>query len=87
MANQASRVPTWIGCAFALCSAIVIFFTIPNFSDDIITEEDVRFRKYLEEAGYDTSGMGLKALLGNDAVEAQDAGTGDTGSNGEEKKV
>lgn len=46
----------------------MVYFLVPNITPDFMTEEDERFRRYLEEAGVDTSQMGLKPLLDHDRV-------------------
>ena len=61
--------PVWIGSGLAIIAAIVVFFFIPSFHEDFMIEEDLRFRGYLEDAGYDTSVMGVKALLSDDALD------------------
>ena len=33
---------------------------LPHIGQDTIEEEDIKFRAYLEEHGWDTSGMGTK---------------------------
>lgn len=46
-------------CIFSACVALLL----PNISQDTITEEDIKFREYLERNGYDTSTMGVKQLI------------------------
>jgi len=50
----------WIGSGLALVSALITFIFIPNIKPDAMHAEDIAFRQYLEENGYDTSKMGLK---------------------------
>ena len=49
----------YVGSALALFSAILALM-LPDLDQDVIAEEDVRFRTYLAEHGYDTALMGLK---------------------------
>jgi hypothetical protein len=43
----------------AILSAIATFFLIEPLSHDGMEKEDIAFRAYLEEHGFDTSTMGL----------------------------
>ncbi|KAK6384542.1 glycerophosphoinositol permease [Exophiala oligosperma] len=52
--------PFWVSSSLCIFSAVVAFFGLPNVGQDMIEEEDDRFKGYLEENGYDTSGMGTK---------------------------
>ena len=49
----------YVGSALALFSAVLALM-LPNLDQEVIAEEDVRFRAFLTEHGYDTSVMGLK---------------------------
>jgi hypothetical protein len=74
--------PVYIGSALAFIAAIVVYFGVPNFKEDFMQQEDARFRQYLEEAGYDTSLMGVAPLLSHD--EKDDVGTSTSLANGRE---
>jgi hypothetical protein len=50
-----------IGSAFAIAGGIIVWALIPDKELDL-ESEDVRFRAYLEEKGYDTSGFGESLL-------------------------
>ena len=50
-----------IGSAFAIVGGIIAWALIPDKERDL-ESEDVRFRAYLEEKGYDTSGFGESLL-------------------------
>lgn len=52
--------PFWVSSSLCIFSAIVAFVGLPKVGQDMIEEEDERFKRYLEEHGYDTSGMGTK---------------------------
>ena len=59
-----ARYPSvYIGSALSLVSAAVVYFLVPDINQDFMTAEDERFRQYLEEAGFDTSALGVKPLL------------------------
>ncbi|PSR89003.1 hypothetical protein PHLCEN_2v4965 [Hermanssonia centrifuga] len=51
--------PFWIGSALAILSALITLVLIRPISHDGMADEDLKFRVYLEEHGYDTSQMGL----------------------------
>ncbi|KIK62446.1 hypothetical protein GYMLUDRAFT_41888 [Collybiopsis luxurians FD-317 M1] len=51
--------PFWIGSALALLSATITLFFIKPIHTDGMVEEDVKFREYLEQHGYDTGQMGI----------------------------
>lgn len=50
--------PFWISSGLCLLSAILALFFLPSLTQDSVTEEDLRFRAYLEANGYDTSRLG-----------------------------
>ena len=52
--------PFYLSSALCIFSAIISFVFLPTITQDTIEQEDVRFRAYLEENGYDTSTMGSK---------------------------
>ena len=56
--NKGNTGPFWIGSGLAVLSAIITFFFIRPLSADSMTKEDIAFRAYLEENGFDTSQMG-----------------------------
>ncbi|KAJ7746361.1 major facilitator superfamily domain-containing protein [Mycena metata] len=51
--------PFWVGSGLAILSALVTFFFIQPLDHDGMAKEDAIFRAYLEEHGFDTSGMGF----------------------------
>ncbi|KAK9899730.1 MFS general substrate transporter [Cystobasidium minutum MCA 4210] len=67
---RGDTIPVYIGSALGLFSAAVVYFLVPDIRADFMKEEDERFRLYLEQAGYDTSGMGLAPLLEHDRTAA-----------------
>ncbi|KAK7039237.1 hypothetical protein VNI00_010142 [Paramarasmius palmivorus] len=47
-----------VGSAICVVGAVVVWFLVPDM-DNQLESEDARFKKYLEENGYDTSEMGI----------------------------
>lgn len=52
--------PFYLSSALCIFSALIAFLFLPKIDQDTIEAEDVRFRTFLEENGYDTSTMGSK---------------------------
>ncbi|OQV04005.1 hypothetical protein CLAIMM_08959 [Cladophialophora immunda] len=52
--------PFWVSSSLCIFSAVVAFVGLPNVGQGMIEEEDERFKRYLEEHGYDTSKLGTK---------------------------
>lgn len=73
-ADRAGQDPFYVSSALCVFSAFLAFFLLPHIGQDTITDEDVRFRAYLEEHGWDTSRMGTKeyqaAMASNSTVGA-----------------
>ncbi|KKK24828.1 hypothetical protein AOCH_000255 [Aspergillus ochraceoroseus] len=59
-AIRAGQDPFFVSSALCIFSAFLAIFLLPHIGQDTITEEDNKFREYLEENGYDTSTMGVK---------------------------
>ncbi|KAJ6509860.1 major facilitator superfamily domain-containing protein [Mycena vulgaris] len=59
--------PFWVGSGLAILSALITFFFISPLDHDGMAKEDALFREYLEQHGFDTSGMGL--------IEAKETGS------------
>ncbi|KAF2494492.1 putative MFS phospholipid transporter [Lophium mytilinum] len=55
--------PFFVASAMAVFSGLIAIFLLPHIGQDTIEEEDIKFRAYLDEHGYDTSQMGVHALL------------------------
>jgi len=51
--------PFWVGSGLAILSALTTFFFIRPLTHDGMIAEDIAFREYLEQHGYDTTAMGL----------------------------
>lgn len=52
--------PFFVASSLCILSAAMTYFLLPPIGQDTITEEDAKFRAYLEANGYDTSTMGNK---------------------------
>lgn len=57
---RAGQDPFFVSSSLCILSAALALFLLPHIGQDTITEEDAKFRKYLEANGYDTSTMGSK---------------------------
>jgi hypothetical protein len=55
---KANQVQFYLGSGLCILSAVLALL-LPNISQDVVAEEDARFRRFLEEQGYDTSTMGV----------------------------
>lgn len=53
--------PFFVSSALCFFSAALALFFLPHIGQDTITSEDIKFRAYLEENGWDTRKMGTKA--------------------------
>lgn len=58
--TKQGQYPYFVSSALCIFSAFLAFFCLPHIGQDTITEEDVKFRAYLEDHGYDTGTMGTK---------------------------
>lgn len=52
--------PFFVSSSLCLFSAFLAIFFLPHIGQDTITEEDIKFREYLESHGWDTRQMGVK---------------------------
>lgn len=52
--------PFWVGSGLAIFSAIVAYFCIPELTADSMAKEDIAFKEYLAEHGYDISNFGAR---------------------------
>lgn len=57
---KSAQYPFWVSSSLCVLSAILVLAFLPQIGQDTIAYEDVRFRKYLEENGFDTRQLGLK---------------------------
>ncbi len=55
-----AQYPFYVSSSLCVLSAALAFFLLPNVGQDTIQLEDARFRRYLEENGWDTSQLGIR---------------------------
>ena len=67
--------PFFVSSSLCIFSAALALFLLPHIGQDTITTEDLKFRAYLEEHGWDTNQMGSKEYQQN----AASASTMETG--------
>jgi nitrate/nitrite transporter NarK len=58
---KGKQYPFYVAGALCFVAAGLVMF-LPHIGQDTIQEEDARFRAYLDQHGWDTSGMGLKGF-------------------------
>jgi hypothetical protein len=58
--TRAGQDPFFISSALCIFSAFIVWFFLPHIGQDTITTEDIRFREYLVENGYDTTTLGKR---------------------------
>lgn len=61
-AVKQGQFPFWVSSSLCILSAVVAYFGFPDVGQDMVAEEDARFKRYLEENGYDTSTLGDSGL-------------------------
>ncbi|KAI9712699.1 MAG: hypothetical protein M1820_001320 [Bogoriella megaspora] len=64
----AGQNPFWVASSLAIFSGLLAVFCLPKISQDTIEEEDIKFRAYLTQHGFDTSLMGLKAADSEESI-------------------
>lgn len=74
--------PFWVGSGLAFVSALIALVLIPEAKMDGMTQEDERFREYLQANGYDVSQMGTHSQLSSGVDSAYEVDT-----RGEDKKA
>jgi hypothetical protein len=52
--------PFYVSSSLCILSGALALFCLPHIGQDTITEEDEKFKAYLEKNGYDTSILGTK---------------------------
>ena len=58
--TKAGQYPFFVSSSLCFLSAMIALFLLPDIGQDTIEEEDIKFRAYLEDNGFDTSTMGTK---------------------------
>ncbi|MCJ1483395.1 hypothetical protein MMC06_003562 [Schaereria dolodes] len=61
---RAGQDPFFVSSSLCIFSAFLALFLLPHIGQDTITEEDIKFRAYLEANGWDTRQMGVKSYQG-----------------------
>ena len=56
------QAPVFLSSGLCILSAFLAFFLLPHIGQDTITDEDARFRDFLESKGWDTRQMGIKRV-------------------------
>ncbi|CAK7264407.1 glycerophosphoinositol permease [Sporothrix epigloea] len=72
-ANASAQYPFYVSSSLSILSALLALFLLPNVGQDTIQYEDARFRRYLEENGWDTTQLGLHKEA---SIEQVENGTG-----------
>ncbi|CAK7565852.1 MAG: glycerophosphoinositol permease [Sporothrix epigloea] len=72
-ANASAQYPFYVSSSLSILSALLALFLLPNVGQDTIQYEDARFRRYLEENGWDTAQLGLYK---DGSIEHVENGTG-----------
>lgn len=52
--------PFWVSSSLCIFSALIAWFGLPQVGQDMIEEEDERFKSYLLDCGYDVSSLGTR---------------------------
>lgn len=61
--------PFFVSSSLCIFSAILAVWGLPHIGQDTITEEDVKFRAYLEKNGWDTGKLGIKLSNSEEGVD------------------
>ena len=72
--NRGGQDPFFVSSALCIFSACLAFFLLPHIGQDTITSEDLKFRAYLEEHGWDTRQMGSKDYQMNSSSTVDEIG-------------
>lgn len=67
--TTSAQYPFYVSSSLCVLSAALAFFCLPNVGQDTIALEDIRFREYLEQNGWDTRQLGLRKGESLEAVE------------------
>lgn len=74
---ESYTVPFYISSALCLFSAALALFCLPSLTQDAVNDEDVRFREYLLNHGFDVSKMGDADSIETQYVDASSPGVED----------
>ncbi|ORZ20705.1 major facilitator superfamily domain-containing protein [Absidia repens] len=67
--NLGLRAPFLVSSGIAIATGIFAWFAIEDISNEALGAEDVAFKQYLKDNGYDTSSMGLDGHTDTDKAE------------------
>ncbi|KAK6371283.1 glycerophosphoinositol permease [Exophiala oligosperma] len=59
--DRAAQDPFWVASSLCVFSCVLVWFCLPEIGQTTIADEDMAFRSYLEENGWDTRQMGIAA--------------------------
>lgn len=79
--------PFFVSSSLCLFSALLAWALLPEIGQDTISMEDVKFREYLEEKGWDTRAMGSKEFQQESRRVREGAGEKEVGGVEVEEKV
>ena len=54
-----AQYPFYVSSSLCVLSGVLALFLLPHIGQETITEEDIKFRAYLETKGWDTNQLGL----------------------------
>ncbi|ATY60386.1 MFS phospholipid transporter Git1 [Cordyceps militaris] len=57
--TESAQYPFWVASSLCVLSAIITLTLVPTVGQETISNEDERFRAYLESMGWDTTQLGL----------------------------
>jgi MFS family permease len=57
--DGSAQYPFYVSSALCIFSGFLALFCLPHIGQDTITEEDIKFRAYLESKGWDVNQLGL----------------------------
>ncbi|KAK5281063.1 glycerophosphoinositol permease [Exophiala xenobiotica] len=69
--TRAAQDPFWVASSLCVFSCALVWFCLPNVGQTTIADEDIAFRAYLEDNGWDTRNMGTGAVAGQELNSAE----------------
>jgi len=70
--TKAGQYQFYVGASLSIFAAFLACF-LPELHQDVVADEDTRFRAYLRENGYDTGLMGTGELLSTERLSEEGA--------------
>ena len=80
---KAGQYPFFVSSSLCVLSAALAFFLLPHIGQDTIDSEDIKFREYLSQNGYDVSKMGVQSESMEQIVESKTEDEKSTRSSGQ----